>query len=227
MQYMQSVDKNTCYMYCSLHFRDEIVGYVILRNPEFLYDHPEQFDIQSALLKRLENLFKQKVLENTNNELKNLYNHDALTGLYNRVACNEMVIPMFAELEAQNVGCTIVFLDVDDFKDINDTYGHQYGDELLKTVARVLDEQKPEGSMVYRFGGDEFIVFIPGDRHDTAEKYIKRVYDIMEQHSLFISHGIIYTRPGSGKSFDDYLVSADTRCISLSSSTSRKRIAIS
>ena len=105
---------------------------------------------------------------------------------------------MFAELEAQNVGCTIVFLDVDDFKDINDTYGHQYGDELLKTVARVLDEQKPEGSMVYRFGGDEFIVFIPGDRHDTAEKYIKRVYDIMEQHSLFISHGIIYTRPGSG-----------------------------
>ena len=89
---MQSVDKNTCYMYCSLHFRDEIVGYAILRNPEFLYDHPEQFDIQSALLKKLENLFKQKVLENTNNELKNLYNHDALTGLYNRVACNEMVI---------------------------------------------------------------------------------------------------------------------------------------
>ena len=69
---------------------------------------------------------------------------------------------------------------MDDFKDINDTYVHQYGDELLKTVARVLDEQKPEGSMVSRFGGDEFIVFIPGDRHDTAEKYIKRVYDIME-----------------------------------------------
>lgn len=223
MQYMQSVDKNTCYMYCSLHFRDEIVGYVILRNPEFLYDHPEQFDIQSALLKRLENLFKQKVLENTNNELKNLYNHDALTGLYNRVACNEMVIPMFAELEAQNVGCTIVFLDVDDFKDINDTYGHQYGDELLKTVARVLDEQKPEGSMVYRFGGDEFIVFIPGDRHDTAEKYIKRVYDIMEQHSLFISHGIIYTRPGSGKSFDDYLVSADTKMYQLKQQRKQKK----
>lgn len=223
MQYMQSVDKNTCYMYCSLHFRDEIVGYVILRNPEFLYDHPEQFDIQSALLKRLENLFKQKVLENTNNELKNLYNHDALTGLYNRVACNEMVIPMFAELEAQNVGCTIVFLDVDDFKDINDTYGHQYGDELLKTVARVLDEQKPEGSMVYRFGGDEFIVFIPGDRHDTAEKYIKRVYDIMEQHSLFISHGIIYTKPGSGKSFDDYLVSADTKMYQLKQQRKQKK----
>ena len=134
MQYMQSVDKNTCYMYYSLHFRDEIVGYVILRNPEFLYDHPEQFDIQSALIKKLENLFKQKVLENTNNELKNLYNHDALTGLYNRVACNEMVIPMFAELEDQNVGCTIVFLDVDDFKDINDTYGHQYGDSISRTI---------------------------------------------------------------------------------------------
>lgn len=62
MQYMQSVDKNTCYMYCSLHFRDEIVGYVILRNPEFLYDHPEQFDIQSALLKRLENLLSKRYL---------------------------------------------------------------------------------------------------------------------------------------------------------------------
>ena len=101
---MQSVDKNTCYMYCSLHFRDEIVGYVILRNPEFCTT------ILSSLIlsvcpaqEGFENLFKQKVLENTNNELKNLYNHDALTGLYNRVACNEMVIPMFAELEAQNV----------------------------------------------------------------------------------------------------------------------------
>lgn len=86
-----------------------------------------------------------------------------------------MVIPVFAELEAQNVGCTIVFLDVDDFKDINDTYGHQYGDELLKTVATVLDEQKPEGSMVYRFGGDEFVVFILGIDMTLLKVYKARV----------------------------------------------------
>ena len=65
--------------------------------------------------------------------------------------------------------------------------------------------------------------FIPGDRHDTAEKYIKRVYDIMEQHSLFISHGIIYTRPGSGKSFDDYLVSADTKMYQLKQQRKQKK----
>ena len=68
----------------------------------------------------------------------------------------------------------------------------------------------------------------PGDRHDTAEKYIKRVYDIMEQHSLFISHGIIYTKPGSGKSFDDYLVSADTKMYQLKQQRKQKKgIAIS
>ena len=66
-------------------------------------------------------------------------------------------------------------------------------------------------------------MFIPGDRHDTAEKYIKRVYDIMEQHSLFISHGIIYTKPGSGKSFDDYLVSADTKMYQLKQQRKQKK----
>ena len=223
MQYMESAGETTCFMHCSLHFRDDIVGYVILRNPEFLYDHPEQFDIQSALMKKLENLFKQKVLENTNEELKNLYNRDALTGLYNRVACNEMVIPQFDRLAANNVGCTIVFLDVDDFKDINDTYGHKYGDNLLRTVAGVLDEQKPSGSTVYRFGGDEFIVFIPGEDHVLTEKYIERVYNIMEQHNMYISHGIIYTKPGSGKSFDDYLVIADKQMYSFKQHHKKER----
>lgn len=220
-EHLDSVDKPTCYMFCPIHFRDYIVGYTILKDPEFLYDRPELFDIHSALTKKLENLYKKKVLENANIELKNLYNRDQLTGLYNRVACNEMVIPMFEDLAVNKIGCTLIFLDVDDFKLINDTYGHRHGDELLKTIADTLDGQKPAGSMVYRFGGDEFIVFIPGVDNQSAESYIDRVNDMLHEKNIFISHGIIYTDPETNRSFDEYLALADKKMYHIKQSHKR------
>lgn len=211
MYYLKATKESSCFMFCPIHFRDEIVGYAILKNPVFLYDRPELFDIHSALTKKLENLYKQKVLENANRELKNLYNRDQLTGLYNRVACNEMVIPMFDDLAANRIGCTLIFLDVDDFKTINDTYGHRHGDELLQMIAHTLDDEKPSGGMVYRFGGDEFIVFIPGVDSNCADCYMSRVYDMLQKKNIHISHGTIYTEPDSNKTFDEYLALADKK----------------
>lgn len=94
-----------------------------------------------------------------NEELKNIYNRDALTGLYNRVAYTEMVMPRFKNLTENGTSCSMIFFDVDGFKQINDTKGHKYGDEVLKEIADTLEREKPVEGFVYRFGGDEFVLF--------------------------------------------------------------------
>ncbi len=223
MRYMSGTKEPACFMFCAIHFRDQSIGYTVLKNPQFLYERPELFDIQSTLTRKLENLFKQKVLENANKEMRKLYNRDSLTGLYNRVACNEMVVPMFEELAENNIGCTLIFLDVDDFKLINDTYGHRHGDELLRNIANTLDEEKLSGAMVYRFGGDEFCVFIPGVDSLSADSYMNRVSKILGNKEISISYGIIYTDPDSDRSFDDYLAQADKKMYGIKQQHKKKK----
>jgi len=74
----------------------------------------------------------------------------------------------------------MVMLDVDNFKDWNDTYGHQVGDTLLRDVARVLKECSREGDLVGRYGGDEFISVLPGQSMEQAQAYAERVRERVE-----------------------------------------------
>ena len=69
----------------------------------------------------------------------------------------------------------MVMLDIDNFKDWNDTYGHQVGDGLLRDVARVIQDCSREGDLVGRYGGDEFVVVLPGRNAEQAQAYAERV----------------------------------------------------
>ena len=196
-------------MFCSIHFRNEIIGYTILKNPRFLYDNADILAIHSTFVTKLENLYKQRRLEVANEELKNIYNRDALTGLYNRVAYTEMVLPRFEKLTAKGINCTMIFFDVDDFKQINDTKGHKYGDDILIKIAGILEKEKPVEGFVYRFGGDEFVVFYPNCDERITENFITAVSLELKKSNVSLSHGIIVTDPASGKSLDEYIVMAD------------------
>ena len=210
-EHLDATGKNTVYMFGSLHFRDEIVGYSVLRNPRFLYEKPALFDIHTIFLKKLENLYKQKILENTNKKLLELYNRDPLTGLYNRMACGEMAVPEFEKLKTEKTGCTMIFFDVDNFKRMNDTKGHRYGDEVLKRIARVLEGNTPKNGIVYRFGGDEFIVFYAGRKQETADAFIGRVTEELGAGQISVSFGVIFTDPSDSLTFDDYIAMADKK----------------
>lgn len=144
------VDSNT-FMFSPIHFRDEIVGYTVLRNPRFLYYNADILSVNTTFISKLENLYKQRRLEVANEELKNIYNRDALTGLYNRVAYTEMVLPRFEKLTEEGTSCSMIFFDVDAFKQLNDTKGHKYGDEVLIKIARTLEDKKPVIGTDYGF----------------------------------------------------------------------------
>lgn len=102
-------------------------------------------------------LMEKEILElqEENSRLKMLSEVDGLTGLYNRVTAERLI----NERLDRNEGGSLLVVDVDGFKRINDRYGHLFGDEVLKGLAALMKEIFPPGNVVGRFGGDEFLIF--------------------------------------------------------------------
>ncbi|MBR6395989.1 MAG: diguanylate cyclase [Lachnospiraceae bacterium] len=100
---------------------------------------------------------------------------DSLTGLWNR---NYLVENINEYLHDRRAGGTLFMVDLDNFKLVNDTYGHILGDELLKNIGNYLTESVREGDIVARLGGDEFVVFLKGNLDDASIE--KRAMAIIE-----------------------------------------------
>lgn len=107
----------------------------------------------------------------TRENLKQIAEHDGLTGAYNREAAMQHVV----ERRAHGTGqCSVILIDVDDFKGINDTYGHPFGDEVLKHLARFLEGTLRQSDIVARMGGDEFAAFVVGLGDSDRLRYLVR-----------------------------------------------------
>lgn len=197
------------YMFSPIHFREKSVGFSILKNGRFLYDNPYFYDIHSTITKTLENIYKKRQLEIANQKMREIYNRDQLTGLYNRIAYSEMIEPEYSKHRRNGRKCVINFVDADNFKQINDTYGHEKGDMILKKIAHVLVGHCSEEGCVYRYGGDEFIAFFPIDEEADALKFKNAVLKELEENDIRVSIGVTVTDPASDKTFDAYMRMAD------------------
>jgi diguanylate cyclase (GGDEF)-like protein len=99
---------------------------------------------------------------------------DSLTGLCNRVAYNEYLASLCRK---SNIVLSVVNIDLDDFKSINDAFGHHEGDKVLKLFARQLEDVFEGKGVSIRMGGDEFIVLLNENQKEVLEKYIKTLVD--------------------------------------------------
>jgi diguanylate cyclase len=111
-------------------------------------------------------------------ELQAVATHDELTGLANRKHFNDQVDVAIAEADGTPATFGVLLLDLDHFKDINDTLGHQYGDDLLADLGPRLAERIGEGGLVARFGGDEFAI-LPAVRTENLAALTAIVEDVM------------------------------------------------
>jgi len=107
--------------------------------------------------------------------LDDLAHLDPVTGLFNRHAAREHLVVYVDEARATGEGFTVATLDLDNFKAVNDTLGHHVGDEMLRLVAQRLRQVLPPGARAYRFGGDEFVVIVPGKAEGQAEVHPARI----------------------------------------------------
>ena len=128
-------------------------------------------------------------LRDANVRLTLMSQTDALTGLDNRRHLEEQLDEMFAHSDRlrEPLGC--IMCDLDKFKSVNDTYGHQVGDVVLKEFARILKNEAREIDRVGRYGGEEFLVLLPGTVLDAAVTFAERVRKAIEEHTFTFPGG--------------------------------------
>lgn len=142
-------------------------------------------DEVTTLNKLLE--IEKKELEKVNLKIKFLANHDPLTRLPNRRLLMKFLNREIKKCKEENQILSILYVDLDDFKLINDNYGHKTGDYILKNVARKIKRSIKKSDFVSRVGGDEFIIVLPGikDKNESriiAEKIIDNLNQEIEIH---------------------------------------------
>ena len=103
---------------------------------------------------------------------------DFLTGLYNRMCCERDLARIIDESEKSGKPGALLYLDLDDFKHINDGLGHQYGDVLLKAISHSLQRVEGIEDTCYRMGGDEFVIIIPPESYKLKEQIVSDIKDI-------------------------------------------------
>lgn len=103
---------------------------------------------------------------------------DFLTGLYNRLCCERDLARYVDEARKTMKKGALLFLDLDDFKHINDGLGHQYGDVLLKSISHSLQSVDGIENTCYRMGGDEFVIIIPPKEYEKFQKIIESIKEI-------------------------------------------------
>ena len=150
-------------------------------------------------------------------ELIDQARHDVLTGLPNRACLNSILNANIFSATAGKSKFALLFLDLDRFKDINDTLGHAIGDKLLINVANIIQPLLRRGDVLGRFGGDEFLLILPGSDETGVVMITQRILDAfnvpfeIEGRSLRITPSIgIAIYPDHGEDIETLLKHADT-----------------
>ena len=176
----------------------------------------------AALEARNEELSRLRLaLETANQRLKRLVTIDALTGIANRRHFDRALDRELRRARREGLPLSLIFLDLDEFKRFNDTYGHARGDDVLRHVAQTLDETfRRGGDLVARYGGEEFAVILPGVDGRRAALYAERLrrrvwrlsigYDASKvSDRVTISGGVATVTPPSTATPDQLLHAAD------------------
>ena len=121
-------------------------------------------------------------LKQMNVQLKHLANRDALTGLFNRRYFLKALELELSRTKRNGGAYSLLFIDLDHFKKYNDRFGHPAGDVLLAGIAELIVESCPETTTVSRYGGEEFILLVPGATKDGSLALAERLRKSVEQH---------------------------------------------
>jgi diguanylate cyclase (GGDEF)-like protein len=145
---------------------------------------PERVTVTPTLAERLKGLAAQASIAISNSRLVDQIRfqalHDALTGLPNRSLIMDRTEQMLARARRTHVPVAVLFIDLDGFKEVNDTLGHAFGDQLLQAVTERLSVTMRQSDSVGRLGGDEFVVLVDGATMDAAPELVaERLLDVL------------------------------------------------
>jgi diguanylate cyclase (GGDEF)-like protein len=164
--------------------------------------------------------------------LQYLAYHDPLTGLLNRRVMEAVLTREFNREKRYGGNLSVVFLDLDDFKRVNDIYGHDTGDGLLKYVGGCLLELSRDTDVVARFAGDEFVIILPQTTKSSAVNLTNRIQSYFAEHPfqeteisipVSISFGVASSADGSVNDPEKLLKKADEMLYAAKQSRAKKK----
>jgi len=138
----------------------------------------------------LEKIVEQrtKELENKNKALEVLSVTDKLTGIYNRIMLDKTIDEEISKSKTSQIKFGIVLIDIDYFKDVNDTYGHQVGDTTLVTFANILKEHIRDVDLLGRWGGEEFVIVCGDSSLDAILSLSEKLRILVEEYDFPVIH---------------------------------------
>lgn len=182
--------------------------------PITIQGSPSVFNGKPASVGTVLDISAQKIAEL---RIRELADFDALTGLPNRRLLRDRVTQLLATAEREQSAMTLMFLDLDHFKRVNDSLGHSVGDELLCAVAERLSVSVRRVDTLARLGGDEFIIAMPGIQASGAVEVARRLVAACSAHFSVGGHELTVTPsigisiyPQDGKDIEALLKNADT-----------------
>ena len=181
---------------------------------------------------KLNEELEQRVSERTA-QLRELASRDPLTSLYNRRHIGEVLTRRFSEAKRYKNNLSVMMIDMDDFKTVNDSFGHPIGDQVLTLIADTIISQLRSSDVAARFGGDEFIVVLPQSSSDHAEllgervqgEFRRRIKEQLPQVASSISVGIA-SLVGSDFATDADFIRAADRALYEAKELGRNRIIV-
>jgi diguanylate cyclase (GGDEF)-like protein len=185
-------------------------------------------------------------LQRDAHELQRLATTDPLTGLKNRRAFDAALEERNAAFRERAEGCALLMLDIDHFKDVNDAYGHQIGDKLLRAMAeritQTVAKSGMEGASIARYGGEEFAVILPGLGRERGAEVAEAVRRAVERFSFVVrtsegevlkknlkvsvSIGVGAVRPEFSSGFANRLVDAADTALLAAKNAGRNRVMV-
>lgn len=169
--------------------------------------------------KTLRSIYKAEQLRQLNEELKYLSEHDDLTDLYRRKYFETRVAKAILTIQNSDKQYSILYIDLNHFKQINDTYGHMAGDQVLIRVALLLKSFFRKTDIISRLGGDEFAILLPSANYQIAmqiltklKNHIKDVQVVFQNHTIPISMAIGAAEITANSQANEIINQADIAC---------------
>jgi diguanylate cyclase (GGDEF)-like protein len=162
------------------------------------------------------------IISENRRELETKAFHDSLTGLYNHRMFQELLQKEFNTSMKRNIPLTLMFLDIDRFKLVNDNLGHQAGDQVLKRISELLVENVRPSDSVSRYGGEEIVIICPNTDMSTAEVMAERIRSAIKEYpfkagsfqldgKITVSVGVASTDVDPVDNKDEFIKLADQR----------------
>ena len=194
--------------------------------PIIYQSHPVGLCILSAQQKFKANFSSLESLNLTNQVAPFLYNSllmrkleilaaiDELTGLLNRRYGMRRLTEEFERAKRHNTTLSVTMLDIDNFKQLNDTYGHLAGDHILKTFAELICEEIRVSEFVLRYGGEEFLIIFPGASIISCDRVVERLRRKAEGMNIkFMQHNLNFTFSASIAAYPGEQINDQTQLV--------------